>query len=1406
MSNMSSAEQFNPEQEHTSILEAFSEFTAKFGYQYDALNREPPRSLQEEEEITEWKEKDKRKVFLGRFAHRNLQMLYEDLSQEVHREDMTFKGMVKIFEDHFRQSTNQTLANYRFRKMVQEETESFDAFCIRIKRESKNCNFKCAADACSVADVMVKDQILFGVRDADIRKSALKNDWDLATLLKKGRAVEASDKGVATIKQEPEEVKRTKPGKYSRKNTTHRKGGSDTRRKTSPPSRYPSSRHRNNCKTCSDPRCNGEKNCRGKSGTCFGCGEYGHFMGAEACKKRRNKKKKSRRVDFEVSSSSSDSETQEDSEYEPRSLESTSDEESMAHSAPEKKTVHRVFSRLSTIRRIGGRRLPEVRRTKNRYTVDVVIKERKVPVFCDTGADVCIMSKTNAKRLKLDMVKTSMTIRPYGSKSQKCLGETVCTVMFGDRVATVKLYILDAKVETLLSGSVSEELGIITMHPVGNCEITSVMKVSEAQACIMEKFPALFKGTGTMKDYKVKFHIDDSVPPVHQPARPVPFHLRAKMEKELEKMEAEDIIEPHHGPAPWVSNVVMTPKDDGGVRITIDMRAANKAIQKTNLPIPRPEEISSQLAGYTVFSKLDFKSAFHQLEIEEESRILTVFHGNGRLMRYKRLTMGTTPASGELNKALRPIFQDIKDAHLIQDDLIIGGKTQEQHDLVLEQVCQRITGIGMTLNPDKCIISSGEVPWWGMTISKEGVSPDKEKVNALKHMSPPKSRDEVKSLFCMLQSNKNFIPRLASKTIHIRKLLKKDTDFRWTRSCQQEFDIIKSEFSKDIMLRHFDPDLPTEIHVDAHISGLSAMLIQTGKSGEKHIAGVASRATTPVETRYPQIDLESLAIDFGLRRYRFYIAGGPQVKVITDHKPLPSIFKSLRKGSIRSERIKLRHQDIDYVVVWRKGETNAADYLSRHATPLKNMSTQIEQETQELEKTVWFLQYGPYTEAVNVTQLIEETNKDPLLRSLKKYLRKGYLPKSKKELAPYSKVFEELVILETGLVMKAEKIVLPGSMVMTAIEKAHQGGHPGMTTMKRRLRTHFWFPNLNEKVQDMVRSCNECAMFTPKNRKNPLEPHKLTDFNAWEKLSLDLFGPMPDNRSILVAQDMVSRFPAAKILNKTDASHVNKALGEFYTAYGTPIVHRSDNGPPFNSREFADFSKQHGIQHETAPCYHPNANPVEALMKPIGKCMKAAHYHRKDKAEALDEWLSAYRATPHSATGLAPGDILFRHGYGSTFPRAKPATDDEVRESLERDRQCREERDEELNLTRRRDDFQVGDEVLMKNPAHTKFQPAYGPEPRTIVAVGKEGVTGVDKRGRIWRRHQDDTKPVPTPKDQATPTTAGSSEQGSMNTESSTLEGSTAEETPLAEAGRDRRPKRNRKPNPRYNDKDYHLY
>ena len=231
-------------------------------------------------------------------------------------------------------------------------------------------------------------------------------------------------------------------------------------------------------------------------------------------------------------------------------------------------------------------------------------------------------------------------------------------VIYGNAVTNLRLYVIDKNVETLLSGQASEELGIIKfnnnvpdlrrLHNLGNQNIPQ------------NKYPEVFEGVGKLKDYQVKLHIDPSIPPVAEPQRPIAFHLQSKHSMEIDKMEEVGIIEEHEGPAPWISNTVSAPKDDGGLRITLDCRNLNKAIKSTNLPIPRPEDIRAKLAGCKFFSKLDFKTAFHQLEIVPESRHLTVFHdGKGRLMRYTRLTMGTSPASGELNKTLIPLFRDM---------------------------------------------------------------------------------------------------------------------------------------------------------------------------------------------------------------------------------------------------------------------------------------------------------------------------------------------------------------------------------------------------------------------------------------------------------------------------------------------------------------------------------------------------------------------------------------------------------------------------------------------------------------------------------------------------------------------------------------------------------------------------
>ena len=149
-------------------------------------------------------------------------------------------------------------------------------------------------------------------------------------------------------------------------------------------------------------------------------------------------------------------------------------------------------------------------------------------------------------------------------------------------------------------------------------------------------------------------------------------------------------------------------------------------------------------------------------------------------------------------------------------------------------------------------------------------------------------------------------------------------------------------------------------------------------------------------------------------------------------------------------------------------------------------------------------------------------------------------------------------------------------------------------------------------------------------------------------------------------------------------------------------------------------------------------------MKPLGKCMKSAYSTGADRERALDDLIAAYRATPHSSTGVAPGDILFRHGYTSTFPKVHIPDDQEIEEAREQEQCRRRNRDDEKNENRLSKDFQIGDTVFTHNYGHTKFQPAYGPNPTTVVSIGDGGVVCKDSTGVTQRRHADDIKLAPS--------------------------------------------------------------
>ena len=127
------------------------------------------------------------------------------------------------------------------------------------------------------------------------------------------------------------------------------------------------------------------------------------------------------------------------------------------------------------------------------------------------------------------------------------------------------LYVVRRKVEALLSGETSEALGIITSrdkppNEEADDEAEAKVNLVESQDHEIEKYFKkylnLFKGVGLHKPYEVHFHKNPLAKPVAEPPRGIPFHLREKHQKAIKQMEEDGIIEEHHVPAPWVSNVI----------------------------------------------------------------------------------------------------------------------------------------------------------------------------------------------------------------------------------------------------------------------------------------------------------------------------------------------------------------------------------------------------------------------------------------------------------------------------------------------------------------------------------------------------------------------------------------------------------------------------------------------------------------------------------------------------------------------------------------------------------------------------------------------------------------------------------------------------------------------------------
>lgn len=226
-----------------------------------------------------------------------------------------------------------------------------------------------------------------------------------------------------------------------------------------------------------------------------------------------------------------------------------------------------------------------------------------------------------------------------------------------------------------------------------------------------------------------------------------------------------------------------------------------------------------------------------------------------------------------------------------------------EHDEILSQVLDRARKYNVRFNRDKIQHKVSQVKYVGHVLSGDGVSPDPDKVKAIREMEAPTDAKALHRFLGMITYLSKFIPSFSSITAPLRQLLKNSIPWSWSDTHQKTFLHLKQLISNTPVLQYFDVSKPAVIQTDASGLGLGSCLLQEGKP-----IAFASRALTDTETRYAQIEKELLAIVFACERFYTYIYGRTTT-VQSDHKPLEAVFKK----SISSTTPRLQSLQCSYV-------------------------------------------------------------------------------------------------------------------------------------------------------------------------------------------------------------------------------------------------------------------------------------------------------------------------------------------------------------------------------------------------------------------------------------------------------------------------------------------------------------
>lgn len=504
-----------------------------------------------------------------------------------------------------------------------------------------------------------------------------------------------------------------------------------------------------------------------------------------------------------------------------------------------------------------------------------------------------------------------------------------------------------------------------------------------------------------------------------------------------------------------------------------------------------------------------------------------------------------------------------------------------------------------------------------------------------------------------------FLPNLSDVTSSMRSLLKKDTEFVWLEKHKQDFIKLKKLLTNTPVLKYYDRNKDVILSVDASSQGLGAVLLQDNLP-----VAYSSKALTPTQKMWAQIEKELLAIVHGCEKFHSYVYG-KHIIVETDHKPLENIFnKSLNDTPLRLQRLRLRLQPYSLSVRYKPGkELLLADALSRNFLQGKYLED-IDQEV--VVHTCMLINNLSFSND-KLELFKKETLLDKDLTLIMQYVQHGWsnYDKIPDHLKFYHSIKDDLFVVD-GLLFKNSQVVVPKSLRQEMLNLIHYN-HFGVDKSKLRAKKVLFWPHMLKEIEDVVKNCRTCLRFPKTHSKEELLLRSIPD-GPWQVLGADIF--YFKSSPFLLLVDYYSKFMEFKELQKENTDFIIAALKSNFARYGVPKTLYTDQGTQFCNFKFNNFSKLWNFEHITSSPYYARSNGmVERYVQTCKQMLKKAEHSGRDPYIALLE----YRNTPIDAdVNKSPSELMFGRNINAFLPtpelfknRSNNVLTDNVRDCLQ---------------------------------------------------------------------------------------------------------------------------------------------